>query len=128
MKAFEFRGILVLTFENTKEARHHGRLIASMAPRKGRRAYAVGSSEATPQALGKAIEEALARESAPSAEKERDQGWAWPPNSRKAHYFLKGETISLCSKWMYGGEREDTLHEHPDNCSTCEKRWAKLYR
>jgi hypothetical protein len=53
------------------------------------------------------------------------QGWGWPGNSRKAHYFLDGELISLCGKWMFAGVRHDTMHASPDNCIACRRRREK---
>jgi hypothetical protein len=54
------------------------------------------------------------------------RGWAWPLCSRKAHYFLPGEAISLCGKVMFtGGEREDDHHHSKDNCAECVKRRDK---
>lgn len=52
------------------------------------------------------------------------QGWGWPANSKKAHYFRAGEIQSECRKWAYAGEREDTHHDSPDNCAACMKRRA----
>lgn len=53
-------------------------------------------------------------------------GWAWPANSRKAHYYLAGEFISLCRKWAYTGERSNNKHESPDNCNDCQKRRERM--
>jgi hypothetical protein len=39
--------------------------------------------------------------------------------SRKWHYF--DGAISLCRKWMYGGELDDTKDDHPENCAACRK-------
>lgn len=56
------------------------------------------------------------------------QGWAFPLCSRKAHYFPKDESISLCGKVMFtGGEREDSSHKSPDNCAKCMKLREKRY-
>lgn len=60
-------------------------------------------------------------------ERRLPQGWGLPGNSRKAHYFREGDLISICRKWMYGGEREDNRHDHSENCSDCKKRRAKLF-
>jgi hypothetical protein len=54
------------------------------------------------------------------------QGWGFPLNSRKAHYFLAGQIISICNKMMYGGEREDDKHDHADNCAQCKRLHGKL--
>jgi hypothetical protein len=54
------------------------------------------------------------------------KGWAWPANSRKAHYFIAGEIVALCRKWMYSGAREDDKHESSDNCTTCKRKREKL--
>ena len=54
-----------------------------------------------------------------------DQGWGWPLNSRKAHYFKAESKTSICRKWMFFGERHDTNHESRDNCRECMKRREK---
>lgn len=56
------------------------------------------------------------------------QGWGFPASSRKAHYFQWGEPRSLCSKWLYLGELDDTAHESPDNCVICKRRHAALVK
>lgn len=53
-------------------------------------------------------------------------GWGFPGCTRKAHYFAKGEVISLCGKVMYTGAREDFGHASPDNCCECKRRRLKL--
>lgn len=55
------------------------------------------------------------------------QGWGFPMNSRKAHFFQKGSLKSMCMKWLYAGPREDHSHESPDNCADCKKRRAKHF-
>lgn len=52
-----------------------------------------------------------------------EEGWAWPVNSRKAHYFVDGR--SLCGKWMYLGEVEEGNDYSPDNCRECIRRLEK---
>lgn len=55
-------------------------------------------------------------------------GWGWPTNSRKAHYFM-GDTISVCRKWMYGGALEsETGKRSPDDCARCVEAVANLQR
>ncbi|HEX8312762.1 MAG TPA: hypothetical protein VF614_15680 [Chthoniobacteraceae bacterium] len=55
------------------------------------------------------------------------QGWAWPPISRKAHYFPEGEATSLCNGVAFtGGTREDDNHHSGDNCKQCMRRREKL--
>jgi hypothetical protein len=49
-------------------------------------------------------------------------GWGWPLNSRKAHYFLSGEAVSMCGKWLYSGEREDDNHGSQSNCAQCMRK------
>ena len=51
------------------------------------------------------------------------EGWGFPLNAKKSHYFING--VSLCRRWMYGGplERND---ESPDNCKECIKRLKKI--
>lgn len=53
------------------------------------------------------------------------QGWAWPLNSRKAHWFAAGSATSICGRWMFFGRREDTKHNSPDNCRECVRRREK---
>lgn len=53
----------------------------------------------------------------------KDEGWGWPENSKKAHFFRKG--TSLCNRWFFLGsllESSDQVDEHPSNCSTCQKK------
>lgn len=51
-----------------------------------------------------------------------EQGWWWPGNSRKAHYFGT-DGRSLCGKWLaLSAEREDDNHDSPDNCATCARK------
>jgi hypothetical protein len=52
------------------------------------------------------------------------EGWGWPTNSRKAHYF-RGY-MSLCGRWMYGGRMEEDGDVSLDDCSTCRKRLEAL--
>lgn len=47
------------------------------------------------------------------------QGWGFPGDARKAHYFLKGEIQSICGKWWFSGERFDEQHDHRQNCVQC---------
>lgn len=53
------------------------------------------------------------------------EGWGWPANSKKAHYFLEGSIRSLCGKWAFTGERESGKDESPDNCAECKRRLLK---
>lgn len=59
----------------------------------------------------------------------RPEGWGWPMNMRKAHYFQKGDMRSLCLKVLYfGHDRELGNDDSADNCSACKKKLAKLKR
>lgn len=49
------------------------------------------------------------------------QGWGFPTNSRKAHFFLASEPISVCGKWMYSGTRTPDEFESPDDCKPCRR-------
>lgn len=55
-------------------------------------------------------------------------GWAWPPLSRKAHYFDRG--MSLCHGWLYAGEPDSVqdMGEEPsrNDCRVCWKKARKL--
>lgn len=52
-----------------------------------------------------------------------NEGWGFPLNSRKAHYFV--DTFSLCRKMgFYRGDLEQGNNNSPDNCAECRKRLA----
>lgn len=53
------------------------------------------------------------------------EGWGWPLDSRKAHYFVGGR--SLCKKWMFTGTLVDNQDNPggPDDCKECVRRLAK---
>ena len=49
------------------------------------------------------------------------EGWGFPRNSQKAHYFLENG-MSLCSKWgFYQGVKEQGNDDSSDNCTACKK-------
>jgi len=52
--------------------------------------------------------------------KKMSEGWGWPGNSKKAHYFVNGR--SLCGSWIYFGELEQGKDDSSDNCPRCKKR------
>lgn len=52
------------------------------------------------------------------------RGWGFPLNSKKAHYFINGQ--SLCHKWLYLGALEDTNDDSPDNCAVCRRKLLKI--
>ena len=57
---------------------------------------------------------------------EPKEGWGWPLNSRKAHYFVKGR--SLCGKWMFFGRLQtegDDGSETSNDCKGCLKKLRK---
>lgn len=65
---------------------------------------------------------------APVAPAALAEGWGWPALSRKAHYFLAGDSTSLCRKWAFTGERiqAPVLDEPgPDDCTTCSRMLAR---
>ena len=51
-------------------------------------------------------------------------GWAWPDNSRKAHYFVEG--ISLCRKMLFLGITDPGNNDSPDNCAKCQRERKKM--
>lgn len=51
------------------------------------------------------------------------EGWGFPLNSKKAHYFIEGR--SLCGKWFFMGELEEGNDESSDNCTACKKALTK---
>jgi len=58
------------------------------------------------------------------SEAQKDEGWAFPGNSRKAHYFV--DARSLCRKWgFYLGSLEKGNDDSPDNCVACMRALAK---
>lgn len=50
------------------------------------------------------------------------EGWGFPANSRKAHYFRESEARSICGKWMYFGTRELPDLPSDDDCAECVRR------
>lgn len=57
---------------------------------------------------------------------EKREGWGWPLNARKAHYFIG--SVSLCGGWMFGGDLEEGKDQTPssiDDCRDCTRRLAK---
>jgi len=54
-----------------------------------------------------------------------EKGWGFPANSRKAHYF-NTDKRSLCGKWLFFGELEDSNDNSPDNCTACKKALLKI--
>lgn len=62
----------------------------------------------------------------PQPEPAEPEGWAWPINSRKAHYFVKGR--SLCRNWGFFGAVEDLAgsdFKSPDDCAACRRKADK---
>lgn len=55
----------------------------------------------------------------------RDEGWAWPPNCRKAHYFINNR--SLCGKWSFFGRKMlDNGKDSSNDCKACSRKIKKL--
>ena len=54
------------------------------------------------------------------------EGWGYPLNSRKAHYFNSNR--SLCGKWgcLNSMPLENNDHDHSDNCMGCRRKRDKL--
>lgn len=54
-------------------------------------------------------------------------GWGFPVNARKAHYFVDGR--SLCLKWLFFGHLDENqktgANPGPDDCVTCFGRVPK---
>lgn len=54
------------------------------------------------------------------------KGWGKSPASRKWHYFNR-DSFSLCGKiGFYFGPVSDNLHESPENCAECKKKFKKV--
>ncbi len=51
------------------------------------------------------------------------EGWGWPSNARKAHYFV--DNRSLCGRWLFFGELENFNHESSFNCLACRRKHKK---
>ncbi len=49
------------------------------------------------------------------------EGWAFPGNSRKAHFMR--DAMSLCGKWglYFGRLQQDNGKPGPDDCAGCRK-------
>lgn len=56
----------------------------------------------------------------------KTEGWGWPLNANKAHYFPKGDIRSLCGRWLFAGERDPDEFPSEDDCSSCRKAVTKL--
>lgn len=55
---------------------------------------------------------------------EMKEGWGFPANSRKAHYFV--DMMALCRKYgFYRGTLEQGNDESPDNCAECKRLLSK---
>lgn len=55
------------------------------------------------------------------------EGWAWPANARKAHYYVNHR--SLCCKWgMLGTHFEQGNDDSPSNCAECRRKLAERNR
>lgn len=50
-------------------------------------------------------------------------GWGWPLNSNKAHYFVDGR--SLCAKWLFRDDCAAGTYDSPNNCKECARRLQK---
>lgn len=61
---------------------------------------------------------------------EDPEGWAWPTNSRKAHYFVEGR--SLCRSWAFFGSQVQSQEmgeePGPDDCRACWRKHEKTLR
>lgn len=53
----------------------------------------------------------------------QNEGWGWPMEAKKAHYF-RGP-FSLCRNWMFAGKVEQGNDNSPDNCKACQKKLAQ---
>lgn len=52
------------------------------------------------------------------------EGWGFPGNARKAHYFVGGK--SLCGKWMFLGSNLEPAGEGScDDCVSCTRKLVK---
>lgn len=52
-------------------------------------------------------------------------GWGYPLLATKGHYFKEGESVSICGRWMFTGERYDEKPA-PFHCKACLKKLEKL--
>ena len=59
-------------------------------------------------------------------EKTKEEGWGFPSNSRKAHYFVG--VRSLCGRWLFFGSLELGNDDSPDNCLACRRKLKKRRR
>lgn len=58
-----------------------------------------------------------------SDDAKRGEGWGWPLNSMKAHWFDGAR--SLCGRWMFFGECEPDKFKSTDDCKECRRRLDK---
>lgn len=52
------------------------------------------------------------------------EGWGWPGNSKKAHYFTP-DRRALCGRWAFSGELSRDGYLHGDQCVACRNRRPK---
>ena len=53
------------------------------------------------------------------------KGWGWPAAATRAHYFV--DARSLCMKWLFNGELQDSNREWGEDCAECKRRCKKFY-
>lgn len=72
--------------------------------------------------IGSGIKDTWPKETPPIRQDGPTEGWAWPVNSRKAHYFR--ESRSLCGRWGFFGSAFDPSQQgqSPDDCTDCRRR------
>lgn len=55
----------------------------------------------------------------------KTEGWGWPLNANKAHYYPKDDIRSLCGRWLFAGERDPDEFPSEDDCSSCRRELIK---
>lgn len=49
-------------------------------------------------------------------------GWGYPLMAKKGHYYSKGQSVSLCGKWLFTGERYQEGPNTGLHCAACTKK------
>lgn len=56
-----------------------------------------------------------------------EEGWGFPPGSRKCHYFVEGGTRSLCGRWGFAFKLplEPDEGASKEDCTPCRRELEK---
>lgn len=56
-----------------------------------------------------------------------NEGWGFPVNAAKPHFFPKDDSVSICGRWMFFGPRSaDDGRVGPRDCVACQRKLTKM--